>query len=304
MKRKGLQANMKTRTVSLALIILLLIIPGCSESDETEPTPRPQPVLTPSPEPSPVTECDHFWKSPDCQNPYICYDCDETKGLPTEHVWKNPNFQVAYICENCGEIFGEPLEPGFDIHGLRINTTSGRPFPYKTITRNNPEMATTGVATLLYIDFFDSDTDYPAKAGYEYVVTRIMITFEDENSQANGYQYMTGQTDFFVYDPDEPAVSYDDFRESNIPGFKIVNRKINYYGEDYEYYIKHSQVQNEWVGGISYVVLEYAFLIPAGYDGVVVYITNAANWSGAGNSVISENFDNDTLFFRLRLQSN
>jgi len=175
---------------------------------------------------------------------------------------------------------------------------------YKTITNKDPDLETVGVATLLYIDFIDSDEGYPAKEGYEYAVTRIMITFEDENSQANGYQYMTGQTDYFVFDPDEPAVAYDDFRDSSIPGFKIVNRLLNYYGETYEYYIKHSQVQNEWVGGISYVVLEYTFLIPAGYDGIVVYITNAANWSDASNRVLSDNLDADTLFFRLRKQSN
>ena len=295
----------------------MFILPGCSDNIEDESPPEPTPVYTPTPVPTPVFECDHFWKSPDCQNPFICYDCDETKGSPEEHVWQDANFQEASVCINCGELNGEPLEPGFSIHGLRINTISGRPFPYITTTRNDPEMRTTGVATLLYIAFFDSGRDhpmagidsfdtgnYPALAGYEYVLTRIMITFEDENSQVNGYQYMTGQTDYFIYDPDEPAVSYDDFRDSNIPGFKIVNRKLNYYGEDYVYYIKHSQVQNEWVGGISYVVLEYAFLIPAGYDGVVVYITNAANWSDENNRVLSDNFDNDTLFFRLRMQSN
>ena len=295
---------MKTRIISVALIILLLFLTGCSNDDNNEPTPEPRPVFTPLPEPTPVFVCSHFWKSPDCQNPYICYDCDETKGEPVEHVWSAANFQEASFCLECGEINGEPLEPGFTTHGLRVNTTSGRPFLYKTITRNDSDMQTVGVATLLYIDFFDSDTDYPSKAGYEYIVTRIMITFEDENAQANGYRYMTGQTDFFIYDPDEPAVAYDDFPESNISGFRIVNRKLDYYGELYEYYMKHSQVQNEWVGGISYVVLEYTFLIPAGYDGIVVYITNAANWADTTGRVLSDNFDDDTLFFRLRLQSN
>jgi len=295
---------MKTRALSVILVIILLFLPGCSDDSNDEPTPEPKPVYTPPPTPEPVYVCSHFWKSPDCQNPYICYDCDETKGEPEEHVWSSANFQEASYCIYCGEINGDPLEPGFSVHGLRINTTSGRPFPYKTITRNDPDMETVGVATLLYIDFFDSDIDYPAKAGYEYVVTRIMITFEDENAQVNGYRYMTGQTDYFVYDPDEPAVSYDDFPESGITGFKVVNRKLDYYGELYEYYIKHSQVQNEWVGGISYVVLEYAFLIPAGYDGIVVYITNAANWSDTAGIKLSDIFDSDTLFFRLRLQSN
>jgi len=186
---------------------------------------------------------------------------------------------------------------------LRINTTAGRPFDYKTITSLEPSLSTVGTATLLYIDIFESDRNFPAKAGYEYIVTRIMITFEDENSIEHGFQYLTGQLDFFGYDPNEDAVAYDELEDSSISGFKVVNRRLDFFGESYEYYMKHEQKQNEWVGDISYIVLEYAFLVPAGYDGIVIYVSNAANWADNSNRVISDNFDRDTLFFRLRRQS-
>jgi len=225
-------------------------------------------------------------------------------GVPADHVWTVANYQEASVCINCGEINGEPVEPSFVLHGFRINTTSGRPYDYKTITNLEPDMTTVGIATLLYIDMFESDTDHPAKSGYEYIVARIMITFDDENARNYGFQFLTGEIDYFGFDPDEITVVHEDLKDSDVPDFKVVNRKLNFFGEDYEYYVKYSQVQNEWVGELSYIVLEYTFLIPAGYDGLVVYISNAANWSDASDRVVSDNFDGDTLFFRLRLQSN
>jgi len=303
--KKGTADSMKKTCLLLILILLLLFSTGCNESNIDEPI--PEAPRTPSPTPAvyqPDPECDHFWRNPDCDNPYICFDCDETKGYPLEHIWLPANFQEGPICELCGVTGGDPIEPNFLVHGYRINTTSGRPYDYKTITSQNPNLTTIGTATLLYIDVFESDDGYPAKRGYEYLVARIMITFDDENSRVHGFTYITGQLDYFGFNPNEDAIAHTDLPDSDIKGFKIANRKLNFFAEDYEYYIRHQQFQNEWVGDISYVVLEYAFLVPAGYDGIVVYISNAANWSDSTSRVLSDNFDSDTLFFRLRLQSN
>jgi hypothetical protein len=130
------------------------------------------------------------------------------------------------------------------------------------------------------------------------------MTFDDNNAQLNAFKYMTGQLDFFSFDPDEVAILYEDLSDSDIPDFKIASRKLNYFGEDYEYYMKYTRLQEVWVNTMCYVNVEYTFLVPAGYDGIVVYISNAANWSEETNRVISDNFDNDTLFFRLRTQTN
>jgi len=298
---------MKFRISIILLTAFFLLISGCSVNDENIPEPAqtatPRPSPSPEPEPEPKPECDHFWKPPDCHNPYICFDCGETKGFPTEHVRIDANFQEASFCLLCGDINGEPLEPGFISSGYTINATAGRPYEYTTITERDREATTVGAATLLYIDFFESDIDYPQRAGYEYISTRLMITFDDENAAQNGFRYLTGQLDFFGFDSGEAAVIYDTFEDSEIPGFKIVNRKLNFFGEDYDYYMKHTQIQNEWIGNISYVVLEYIFLVPAGYDGIVIYLSNAANWTETGSRVISDNFDDETLFFRLRAQT-
>jgi len=173
-----------------------------------------------------------------------------------------------------------------------------------TITNPEPEEPTVGIASVLYIDFFESDTDYPVKEGYEYIVARFMITFEEDNAREHGFQFMTGQLDFFGFDPNEIAVSHEDLRDSDIDDFKIASRTLNYFGEDFEYFIRYNLILSELVGDIWFVVFEYAFLVPAGYDGILVYISNAANWSEGNQRVISENFDYDTLFFRLRRQTN
>ena len=301
---------MKT-SVLLILFMLLLFLSGCSKAETNPPEPASAPASTPrTPPPSPayvpeqVLECFHFWKDPDCFVPYICFDCDETKGSPLEHEWTAANYQEASVCLNCGEIGAEPLEPKFLSHGYRINTTAGRPFELKTITNPDPVVAVTGLATLLYIDIFESDPGFPAKTGYEYILSRFMVTFDDENALANGFQYMTGQLDYFVFDPEERAIIHEELRDSNIENFKIASRKLNYFGEEYEYYVKYSQVQSELIDETWYVVFEYVFLVPAGYDGIIVYVSSAATWTSASNRVLADNFNRDTLFFRLRAQTN
>jgi len=301
---EGCGANNKKPVLSVVFIVLsFFLISGCSTTELEEPASTPAPTIRPLPEYVPEPDCIHFWKSPDCFDSYICLDCGETMGEPLEHIWTVANFQEPSVCELCGEVNGEPVEPGFIRNGFRINTTAGRPFEYMTRTNQDPDMITIGEVTLLYIDIFESDTDYPEKSEYEYIVTRLMITFDDENARTNGFQYMTGQFDYFSFDPDENVVAHDDLRNSDIPGFKIANNKLNFFGEDYEYHIKYTQVEYVWVGDISFVLLEYAFLVPVGYDGIVVYVSNVANFTGSGRRVLSENFDNETLFFRLRTQT-
>ena len=295
------------------LFALLFLLSGCSNSEPVEPVIETPKIISPSSEPAPEPtpdqeefvelECNHFWSEADCFNPPVCIYCDETGGFPNEHEWTAANYQQASACVNCGEIDGTVLTPNFLNLGYRINTTAGRPYAYKTITNLDETITTTGSAVLLYIDIFESDTDYDAKPGYEYIRARVMITFDDENAETNGYQYMTGQLDFYGMDPDEFPVSYDDLKDSDITGFKTADRMLNYYGEDHKYYLKYELVQNEWIGNIAYLVREYMYLIPAGYDGIVIYLSNAGIWTQDENRTIRDNFDKDTLFFRLFSQT-
>jgi len=294
---------MLIRLFLILFFIVLFIITGCSSEEIVHPAYESVRTSAPRPEIIDEPECDHFWRNPDCDNPYICLDCGETKGTHTEHEWSTANFQEPSICVNCGEVNGLPLEPGFTLLGYRINTTSGRPFIYETITSTDPDAITTGTVTLLYIDIFESDADHPVKAGYEYITARFLLTFDDKNARDSGFQPLTGQFDFFGFDPYDTVTPHQDLEDSDYPEFKIADRKLNYFGNEYEYYVNYSQVQSIWIGEIHHLTLEYTFLAPAGYDGLVVYISNAANWSDTGSRVLSDNFDDETLFFRLRAQT-
>ena len=296
---------MKKLIISGISIVMLFFLFACADDEPIEPEPeqRPKPTLRPILERETEPVCEHFWKNPDCHHPYICLDCGETKGSPLEHVWTDANYQEPSECELCGDIDGEPLEPNFTAQGFSINTTAGRPYDYKTITNQDPDMTTVGEATLMYVDIFESDEDHTAVAGYEYIVARIMITFEDENASINGFKYLTGQLDYYGFDPDERVIAHDDLEDSDFEDFKVANRRLNFYGEYYDYFLKHTQVENVWVGDTSYVVLEYIFLVPVGYNGIIIYISNAANFSNSDSRVLSDNFDSDTLFFRLRMQT-
>ena len=311
---------MKNRIKLLFLFPLLLLLCGCSNSEPVEPsppvietpeiiTPPPEQPPEPPPEPAPFPEefveleCNHFWSEADCVSPPRCLYCGEKGGSPNEHEWTAANYQQASVCINCGEVDGTVLKPNFLKLGYRVNTTAGRPYAYKTITNLDETITTTGLAVLLFIDIFESDADHGAKPGYEYIRARLMITFDDENAETNGYQYMTGQLDFYGMDPDEFPVSYEDLEDSDIDGFKTADRMLNYYGEDYKYYMKYELVQNEWIGNIAYVVREYIYLIPAGYDGIIIYLSNAGIWTEDASRSIRDNFDKDTLFFRLFSQT-
>ena len=301
---------MKSQTILFIFCLFLFVLQGCTDVSPEAPEkilPQPQSAV-PSPEydqpeyEAAEPECQHFWSSPDCNNSSFCYDCGEIKGTPLPHEWADANYQKASECLKCGMTEGAALEPEFIVQGYQINATAGRSYPYKTTTSLDGSMITYGTATLLYIDIFESDTGYKAKEGYEYIRVRFMIYFDDENALINGYKYMTGQLDYYGMDPEEIPVAYEDLSSSEIPGFKVANRKINYYGVDYEYYIKYELIQNEWVGDIAYIVREHVFLVPAGYDGLVMYFANAANWTNYEKS-ITKSFDSDTLFFRLATQS-
>jgi len=301
---------MKSQIILLILCLFLIALQGCADASPQAPENNsPQPPTAPlSPGYQPPEfdtaepECPHFWSSPDCNNSSFCYDCGEVKGTPLSHEWADANYQKASTCVMCGLTEGTALEPEFIVQGYQINATSGRSYSYKTITNLDGSMTTYGTVTLLYIDIFESNTGYKAKDGYEYIRIRFMIYFDDENALINGYRYMTGQLDYYGMDPQEIPVAFEDLSSSDIPDFKVANRKINYYGVDYDYFIKYELIQNEWVGDIAYIVREHVFLIPAGYDGLVLYFANAANWTNY-ESAITDNFDSDTLFFRLATQT-
>lgn len=292
--------------ITLLSALLIFGITGCSSGDDAEDdtlihlppvtTPRP----TPTPTPTPIPECRHFWRAANCHTPEYCLDCGETRGAPLEHIFGPANFQLAAQCELCGDFYGQPLTPNFITYGFEINTIPGRPFEYTTGTRLSDELTTTGTVTLMDVDIFASREGFPPRAGREYILARFLLTFDDENAISHGFAYLSGQFDYYTVDTNETAIMFDNLRDSDIPGFKIANTQINFYGEYFDYHFRYESISVDWIESVAHVVFEYVFLVPIGFDGIIVYLSSTENWSATAGRVLSDNFDENTLFFRLR----
>lgn len=304
---------MKSTAKSLLLLtIMIFLAVGCAqtpdeETFEPEITPTPTPRVTPTPEPEipidPLPECFHFWSLPDCHTPIFCLDCGEIGGEPTPHEFTEANFQQPAICKLCGDIYGGVLEPNFTALGFEINTTPGRWVDFHTVTNLDSETETVGTVILLHIDIFETAPDYPRKVGYEFIRARLMMIFDDEAAASYGYKYVIGHVDYYSMSLTDPSVPFEYLLESNYEGFKISNRTINFHGQEREYFVRYEEIRSAWAEGVAYVEREYTFLVPAGYDGIVIYLSSAANWTEYESRIMSDNIDENTLFFRLTTQT-
>jgi len=297
------------KSLNKALLLFIFIfsfVVGCAGAPEEElpevtATPRPTPIITPTPEVPDFDqiECSHFWRLPDCHTPRYCLDCGEISAGPTPHEPAGGNFQQPPVCILCGDIVGEVLPPNFTTLGFQINTTFGRSYDFLTVTSEEPTIATTGTVSLLFVDIFETEEGYPRVPGHQFIRARIMMLFDDESAREHGYMYIIGHVDYYSMNLNDPSLPFDELAESDIEGFRISNRTLNLNGEEREYFIRYEEIMSTWVDGVAHVMREYTFIVPIGYDGMVIYLSNAANWRAGGNRILSDNIDNNTLFFRL-----
>jgi len=289
------------------LIFILFLAVGCAEEiiePEVTATPRPTPIPTPEavlPDFDTI-ECRHFWRIPDCHTPRYCLDCGEISAGPTPHEPTEANFQEPPVCMLCGDVVGEVLQPNFTTLGFEINTTFGRSYDFHTVTSSDASITTVGLVSLLFVDVFETEEDYPVLPGYEFIRARIMMIFDDEEAVEYGYMYIIGHVDYYSMNLNEQSVSFVNLPESDIPGFRTSNRTINLNGEEREYFIRYEEISTAWVDGVAHVVREYTFLVPRGYDGIIVYLSSAALWTDHSR-VVGDNIDENTLFFRLVAQT-
>ena len=295
---------MKTNVKFLLLLVTILFLTvWCSEEPDIEVAePTPAPIRTPRPEPE-VTdtappECNHFWRLPDCHTPRYCLDCGEISEGPTPHEPTEANFQDRSYCMLCGDMLGDVLEPNFLSLGLNINTTLGRSFDFQTVTYLDTEVETVGSVTLLFVNIFEYEADLPQIGGYEYIRARFMMTFDDESAAESGFRYIFGHIDFYNMSMNDPSLPIALLSESGIPGFMISNRTLNFHGIEREYFVRYDEISTTWENGVAVAIREYTFLVPIGYDGVVIYLSSGANLAAA-DRVMGDNINDNTLFFRL-----
>jgi len=275
------------------------------DSDEHVDTPQ-----EPTPQPSPPP-CEHDWLAADCNNPETCLECGETKGTVLEHEWKDANYQEPETCILCMETKGEPLTPGFELHGLSVNTTFGGRRPYVSVAANKDRRGTLhetiGEITLQQVHTSNSFRDDTAISDYEFIYVTLGLKFSDSVAWDHGASWAFGFFDYYTFDPTEKGVDLSEAEESEIPGFVLGPEFTNYYGEDKDIYINFSQEPVWSMGSQSLTVtFRIVFSVPKGYDGLMIRFTNAKLYYHSEEflSIKKEDLtagdliDDDTLFFR------
>jgi hypothetical protein len=300
------------------LFTLATFIFGCGDGEPSIPISTPETsVVEPTPESTPEptpTPCGHNWVEANCKDSKSCLDCGETEGVALGHDWKEANFQERQTCLLCGAVEGSPLISGVSIHGLefRVPFNNVQILPlyveYKTVTSDGSTTTRGSIALGNYI-ISNQFNGIEAMDGYEFVTVRFGMHFRDTAAQRDGVIWAFGCFDYYNFDPMKEITLYEDMKDSNIDGFKIL-RTVNYFGEEFEIYIHHNTINPGWHrrhdGNNFVIVEENTYLLPVGYDGITIYFFNGKYFYAFLNDeeglTIGDMLDNDALFFRLNLR--
>lgn len=189
----------------------------------------------------------------------------------------------------------EPVIPDMEKAGFTEFMKKWVTYPYTTICTEDESKRTAGEATVIAYDVFESDTDYPARDGYEWRIVAIEVRFFDENAQAYG------ANPFFCYENYYNVKLYDDsiveLDESDM--WYACTGTCVYFGQEMEIYARISDSWGDWRKDTNgnyetYYNIKFAFQVPAGYDGVVVGLASELN-----DTYITDGDPDAFLLFRM-----
>lgn len=270
---------------------------------------RPAASDTQDDEREPVHE--HSWQTATCIEPETCSDCGETQGEPLGHDWLDATctepstcsvcgevtgsaaghtlteatYDAAAVCTVCGETVGEPLTAafaGFELveeNELREYVTIGTEGYYDKLLTHH----------VRFTNYYISDTynGEAARDGYQWRVIDVEFFGDDPNVSEYGFNY-----GWFFFDYNTGVVPYE-------------GDTIRFNGEDYPLFNEISVPKAEWIEGdvvTIEVVLEVAFEVPIGYDGIVMSAQNALYVDdGIDRTHICEltGYEGEGIYFRL-----
>ena len=218
-----------------------------------------------------------------------------------EHAWTEANYQEPEICTECGETGDGPIPPGFLSSGFSLSSHNTQ-YDYKTATYLDINVETIGQVTLTDVRIIEGDDKREAKEGYEWQIAQIKIELGD--AAANQYGTRTRELiglDYYDFDLDDTANDFEEIGSDEAEE----SYTVNFYGVDYEVECYSDTLRGEWVGNSPNAVynleMEYSFLVPVGYDGVLIAVYNAGNFTeGADEVPLEDLLDQDTLWFRLK----
>lgn len=215
---------------------------------------------------------EHIWTEADCLNPKICQRCGIVEGEKLGHTPSKANYQEASYCERCHVKLGDKLEPYFQKEGIThvLSAQTDTEYEYHTMCTDEAGTETTG--TMVYSDYstFVCDKTHDAKYGYEWQHIRIDFSFAEDAVWTKGITWNITTEDY--YDDTLFLKSLKDIEGSE---GRQKSFTVNYYGKNYTECIKETNVDKKgWVNKVYYVSYDLYFLVPKGYDGIVVAARN------------------------------
>lgn len=153
----------------------------------------------------------------------------------------------------------------------------GEPYLYTTICSEDESKLTTGEASVIAYEIFESADGYEAKAGYEWRVVTFEVRFFDKNAQAYGAYVFHRFEDYYC--PQLHDDSLVDLDESEGYYSCVMNRI--FCGQEVETYMRTRDSWSSWRKNSSgtmecFYNIEFAFQVPEGYDGAVAVLANGS----------------------------
>ena len=184
-----------------------------------------------------------------------------------DHIWTEANYQQPQICQLCGQAQGDPLPAAFETDGLsHTRMELGVSYPYVTTCLNNPDLTTTGQATVTSLTVLSSDDTHPAKEGYQWHFIQITVTYQDDNARNYGMQNRLYDLDYYTNAP----FSYPDAADPT-------KFSVNYQGQDYDCTGIYEITYAQWDDRVFTWSVSLEYQIPEGYEGCVLALFNAAH---------------------------
>lgn len=271
----------------IVLASLTLLLTGCCISHEWQEATCTTPETCAKCGKTQGEALGHTWVEATCTERKHCEKCSATQGEPLGHTLTEANFQQPATCEVCGETVGEPLEAGFEKNGLTCNVELDTAYPFETLCYLTDD-TTTGEVTFSDYEVFESDDELELEAvdGYEWKTVTFTIVWNDENANNYGVgEWTYSLTDYYN---DEYMFNED----SN----------LNYKGEEYSEMDFYTEtLQNDWVDDAYIYQGRLFFLVPKGYDGVVLAMFNHKIGEALESAESLYGYvDENTLLFRLK----
>ena len=305
---------------------ILTYKPAAAAPAASAPTAAPAsaqaPAATAEPTPEPTPGHEHTWVEATCTEPRTCAECGATEGEPLGHDLKEADYWSPGVCLRCGAELSPMLTPEFELRGLAINMRLGEAVDYVTVCGPDaPDDPTVGRATITRYEILPSGENVesipgktwnlPEKEGYEWRLIALEIVFSDANAQAYGMNIKNVYTDYYSIPlwSDESRDEVDHNGATHILSSDVVWSEedgwyedafeITYKGEQYACRRVYDGAFQDWNAGSRTFNLTEAVQVPAGYDGYVFVLYNAAKGdAGTDWTYVYDMADENTLFFR------